>query len=390
MGGSTGKRWSGRLLGLLLGGFLALLGLELFLRVGAGTNTFSVWQPRMERVLEPDPELLPGVRGPTRFRTNSRGLRGDELGPDRTPRILAVGGSTTECLYLDQEEAWPFLLQARLDELVEGGRAWVGNAGKSGNNSRHHVVQLTHLLPRLPELDAVLVLVGVNDLAMRLARDASYRPTWREDARERARLTHAAFAVVPTGHRVGARLHERTALWSLARTLKRRFLPGASSQDRTGEVYATWRRHRREHSALVTDLPDLSTALAEYRANLEEIADLCAAHDVQVVFAAQPCLWRPDLPDAERALLWFGGIGEFQRRPGSRYYTVTALAHGMQAYNDTLRSTCAARNLPLVDLVPALPADTTTFYDDCHFNENGAARVAAILAPFLADELRPR
>ena len=49
-------------------------------------------------------------------------------------RILTLGGSSTECLVLDQTEAWPQLLQDRLNETNKY-QVWVGNAGQSGTHN---------------------------------------------------------------------------------------------------------------------------------------------------------------------------------------------------------------------------------------------------------------
>jgi hypothetical protein len=127
-----------------------------------GAKTYYVWPPRLHQELHPSPRIMPGVSGASRFAVSSLGLRGDEISPDRDVRILALGGSTTECLYLDQLEAWPRLLQERL-----GPRVWVGNAGKSGLHTRHHRLQAETLLDQLPRMAAVIVLTGVNDLSAR-------------------------------------------------------------------------------------------------------------------------------------------------------------------------------------------------------------------------------
>ena len=91
---------------------------EFGLRLAMPTGYF-IWKPRMERTFHPAPEFMPGVTGVSTFRTNSQGLRADELTGQEGRRILALGGSTTECLYLDQSEAWPRLLQDLLGEALD-------------------------------------------------------------------------------------------------------------------------------------------------------------------------------------------------------------------------------------------------------------------------------
>ena len=67
------------------------------------------------------------------------------------------------------------------------------------------------------------------------------------------------------------------------------------------------------------------------------------------------------------------------------YYTVRALNEGMTGYNAALLQVCKDRGVECIDLASLLPKDLTTFYDDEHFNENGAARVAEIVAEYLRE-----
>lgn len=131
--------------------------MELGLRLVYPPNDlFLVWTPNLRERFNPAPETMPGVAGVAHFDTNSLGLRGDEIGGDY--QILTIGGSTAECLYLDTAEAWPGALQANL--RAAGADARVGNAGRSGRNTRHHILQMRYLLPQMPEVDAVIALTG--------------------------------------------------------------------------------------------------------------------------------------------------------------------------------------------------------------------------------------
>ncbi len=150
----------------------ALLG-EITLRCVLDVGSYRIWPPHLETLFRPAPGLMPGIEGESRFRINSRGLRGDEPDPSARYRILVLGGSTAECLYLDQEETWPALVQGLLRERAPALGVQVENAGVSGRDTRDHVVQARHLLPQLPDLDCVLLLCGVNDLTLRLSRDAA-------------------------------------------------------------------------------------------------------------------------------------------------------------------------------------------------------------------------
>jgi lysophospholipase L1-like esterase len=138
------------------------------------------------------------------------------------------------------------------------------------------------------------------------------------------------------------------------------------------------RRARRARAPRRADLPDLGSALAEYRTNLEAMIAQMRRFGVQPVFATQPVLWTPDLGAAEQRLLWLG------ETRGGAYLEVAALADGMRAFNETLRRTCEEHGVLCIDL-SGLDGDPTCFFDDCHFTEAGAARVAELIAAGLAN-----
>jgi lysophospholipase L1-like esterase len=366
-GGSLQVRRRWRSLGLVLASSVA--GLALFegtLRLLA-PERFFVWPPGLEVTFTPDPAVLPGVSGDAGFRINSEGMRAGEPPREETYRILAVGGSTTECLFLDQEEAWPHLLERHLEAGRR--RVFVGNVGMGGRASRDHRLQLEKLLPQHPDVRAVIALVGINDLEQRLQREVRPSgPFGPSDYRH-------AFTVVP-GERLlppEAPAWSRTRIAGLLRSLRAPAPPPDLLQDRAARFYVGLRA-RRAAAGRLRSLPDLSSALEEYRTNLEAMADIARRVGVRLVFMTQPVLWRAQLPESAEALLWFG------RSVGAEYYDTSQLAQAMARYNDVVREVCARQGLQCVDLAQALPRSTSMFYDDCHFTERGARAAAAVVA----------
>ena len=374
---------------LLAAAVVSALGLaELVLRVWF-TGPSLVKDPAHELILHPNPAYMPGVSGPSRLQASSLGLRAEQLTDAHAYRVLALGGSTTECAGLDTGEAWPAILEVGLS--TELGRAvWVGNAGLSGVNSRHHLMQIGPLLEQVREVDAILMLIGVNDMLHGL-RYEDADTDWYANGQERVRRHYEAFGV-PARPRFGP-LWERTELVHLLRRARQGWAyMRVATETRIGDDGRAYvaARQARAASPKVDELPDLRDARAVYRHNVERIIAIAEEHGTDVVLVTHPVLWSADLPPELEALVYLGETREALAGGERSYYSTGALARGMSEFNAETLDICADHALSCFDLAAILPSDTTVFYDDVHFNEQGARRVASALAPFVAGVLRGR
>jgi lysophospholipase L1-like esterase len=217
----------------------------------------NVWPPHLSMRFNPAPGIMPGVSGESVFTTNSYGIRGDELSGQYARRILAVGGSATECLYLSQAKSWPYLLQRKLDGISGKNNVWVGNAGMSGANTNHHIKLLRYFpLARL-KIDTLIILAGINDFSRRLALDQDYVPFYVKEESDLPVVMRTALGrlLVKTGQVFSKQEKEIT-------------------QDNAGKVYVAWRSNRRSAKDKIDVLPDMSSALGEYRQNVNTIIDI--------------------------------------------------------------------------------------------------------------------
>ncbi|TRZ53595.1 SGNH/GDSL hydrolase family protein [bacterium] len=351
-------------------------------------KSYYIWTPNLKVVFKPHQDVIPGISGPARFVTNSHGIRGDELTPSHTYRILTIGGSTTECLFLDQYETWPYLLQQTLNENTLNHNVWVGNAGMSGMTTRHHLIAMQYLPLREMRIDAIILLIGINDFSIRLSQNENYNPNYLVKPEAAKKLIYETF----TGGshpNLDDPLYKKTAIWQMLRKVKRMVIQKNAQdniQDETGQIYVTWRKHRRQASEIRNELPDLSSAIEEYTRNINKMIEIAQEKSVRLIFITQPTMWKPGLSEELNALLWLGGIGNFQKESGKAYYSSEALEKGMKKYNDTLRKICQERQVECIDLASILDKDTTVFYDDSHFNESGARKVSRILSNYILSQ----
>ncbi len=291
---------------------------------------------------------MPGIDGPTRYSVNSIGVRGDEM-PERRDgtRVLCIGGSTTECVYLDDRSAWPRLLQDLLAQRWSRS-VWVGSIGVSGYTTNDHLrfVRESSLMDRV---DCAVMLVGSNDLGQAIGKIAT--PMW-----SRSRLLG---------------LVRNTFHWGAALEV----------EDEAGWAYVA----RRQSRAIATKrdvAPDVSSAIAQYTDRIRELAELCRAKGVRPVYVNQPTLVRAEMSAATEQLLWGG------RLTNGEFLTPRAFSGLVDRYNAALEATSRDIGVQCID-VTSMNGRSEFFYDDWHFSVAGAREIARLIAERL-EEPPPR
>jgi lysophospholipase L1-like esterase len=359
-----------------IGCLLGLLIAELALRyLWSGNQRYYLWAPNYTATLNLEPGVMPGVGKVAHIRINSEGIRGSEWSSERSReyRILAVGGSTTECLNLDQDKTWPALLQDGLRGVASGRHIWVGNLGKAGLNTRDHLGLMRLAIGQF-DVDLIIMLIGGNDMIHRLMQHSSYDPFFTTDEQRYLDWLGSRFAIVPLDREPS--FVQRLAL----RRLVKRTIRVSQSIQRDHE--GTWivrLREVRKRASLVNDLPPLDSGLDEYKRNIQAIVSEARRRALRMVLVTQPTIWKQDMSDHEQSLLWMGW------RPDGRFYTTEALAKAMASYNDRLLETCSELTLDCIDLASRVPPTTELFYDDMHFTEAGARRIANELIAYFRE-----
>jgi lysophospholipase L1-like esterase len=329
---------------------------------------------------------MPGISGHSIFSVNNEGMRGDNYSLKYDYRIIAVGGSTTECLYLDQSESWPYLVQNILQNK-EKPKVFVGNIGKSGHNTRHHYYQIKNLLEQYPDIDLVLLLVGINDLHVYLS-DPSYKSFDLDDTDQNTKTIDEAFDVQPVYRQNDhVPFYRKTAISRSIKFLKNRFFVKDRIQDNAGIWYNEVRKYRKNAKKIITESPDMTIGLEEYRRNINKIIDVTNEKHVRLVLMTQPVMWDREISNELEDLLWLGGVGDFMNGKADTYYSIDVLSKAMKQYNDNLLDICIERHIECIDLASMLPKNIGIFYDDVHFNESGAKSVASIVAQYFEKTL---
>ena len=362
---------------------------ELGLRALLPTR-YYVWPPGFEWSSEPDPRIG-GIQGVSKLTINSLGMRGDEWTGRERYRVLAVGGSTTICGELDDSEAWPHLVQERLAALLGEHAVWVGNVGRPGHGTHQHIEQVGKLLAQYPEIDAVLLLVGINDMLFHLGWTLVPPGARKPPDPGSSDSSGEPFTVTPARD-PDAAWYQQLALTRIFSLLGRDASASRSPIiDRSFSFVIDARLARSRAHAYRDELPDLEPVLAGYATALAEIAHLTRSAGVRLILLTQPTLWRPDLSEADQARLWMGGPPFGIELPEPVYYSIGALARAMHGYNQTLLRVCSEQGVECLDVAERMPRDGSIFSDDAHLTERGARLLADQIAAYLAETkpLRP-
>jgi lysophospholipase L1-like esterase len=314
-----------------------------------------------EEIFHADPEALPGLRGASRYTTLASGVRAAREPAPGEPRALCIGGSTTECVYLDDSATWPAL-------LGDATGWWVGNVGISGFDTRDHL-RFARESPLLAGVGVLVIQAGINDLWRALAGEEE---TTRWDRFEPA--TGAGDS--PPAPRP-APLWARSRLAQLWHTL-RAAPPAPLRREGVGGLEYRIRRERRAAAVVTGTLPPLDAALAGYRDRLHALVAACRARGVTPVLSTQAVLWDAHLPPEAAARCWFGWL------PDGRYLALGALREAMDAYNAATIAVARETGTICVDLAD-LHGNPDYFYDDCHFTPAGAREVARRVAGAMPD-----
>lgn len=317
---------------------------------------------------------LPGLSGMHHFTTNNMGFRGDTLldpKPTGEFRIFMVGGSTTECFYLDDNDDLARVVQRELAAVAPAeARVRVYNAGASGAASDDHVAMISQRLVHL-EPDLIVVFCGINDLSRSIyhydyRHYVEYHPAYRKPWFKRWPMH---LQIVRRGFHFKNRLRpdprdlqeQRRLVTNYAGLIGlQRTVPATDAVPRTDE--------------------------ASYATNLRSMAGLSSGHDFKLVFMTQQTTWNSTVDPSAKDHHWMryrAGAPESDATATGITFREDVMDGAMERLNDTMRAVCSEESIPLYDLSRALPKSLEFFYDDCHFNVAGAATTGKNLAAFL-------
>lgn len=317
-------------------------------------NGYFVATPNTNFIWKKNTDVIKGINKDASVYFDSFGARSTSNPSPKKKNIIAIGGSTTACFSLDQKDTWTAILEQQL-----GDDYWVGNFGKPGSYSTHHILQLEQLInySNLPTIKKVIILMGKNDFSASLINEERYLKSDHFNSMINA-FHHVPDSAVPW--------HRRLALSKLYK--KARLNITQLYNRKTHGVELLESRKARSLTKEVNELPDLTRPLELYLNNAKQLIELAKANQIELVFVSQPVLWSKNLSNEDAKLI----CSNVQDK--KIHYSAAALANGMSLFNAALSDLCDESGVQFI--WSDLESNSENFIDDCHFTEAGARRVA--------------
>ncbi len=285
---------------------------------------------------------------------------------DPVHKIVFIGGSTTECMYVSESVRFPYLVSQIMEE--ETGKLINSyNAGAAGNSSIHSLdILLNKIMPMEP--DIVVIMHAINDYSI-LAYDHSYWPV----GTPRSELI--------TINDYFPKISKETFLWhfkSLLRMMypniyKKLFLikENILNPSKPTKPWDEWegRRHMIKER-------DFDFMQKEFNWALQMLVTACKTHGITPVLMTQASRYKESPDDfivESMAPILNAGIA---------YET---FKQEFDTFNDITRNVAKDNEILLIDLAKLVPQEKEYIYDVMHYNDTGSKFVANIISEKLIE-----
>ena len=276
--------------------------------------------------------------------------------PDKV--IVFLGGSTTECMFVDQDQRFPYVT-GRILEQETGAKINSYNGGMSGSDSLNAIdILINKVIPLKP--DVVVFMENINDLSTLL-----YEGTYWHDGTARSPLET---------------LKKRPIVGKL---LKEIFIPHLNQAYKNlGKTLSGKEEDEFAGARGKTLVIDQAKMERDFAANLRTFVCICKAWGIVPVLMTQANRITEHPDPVVAAYVARGG-----RDRGINYQRFKAL---YDAFHDTIREVGQKNQVMVIDLAREVPSDKKHLYDMVHLNDAGSQLAAQIIAARLKGVIAPQ
>jgi len=310
------------------------------------------------------------IPGPDNFITNKKnslGFRGEEPPENfwQYLTIITVGGSTTECSFITDGKTWPDLLRDRLRKNFS--HVWLNNAGFDGHSTFGHIVLMEDYIIKIKPKVA-LFLIGTNDFGI--------DDTTEYDNINIGRISFTSFKMMIKS------LSAHSEFLSLGLNFYRLILArmgGLGTADVPINFNTSGRITLTEAYSEKIKRIHKDKYLRGYESRLIKLVHISKQNGIKPVLITQPMLWG-DVVDSLTNI----NLATIKLDTDMNGKLAWEL---LELYNDITRRVGREEGILVIDLAKKMPKNLLYFYDDVHYTNQGARKVAEIiyedLYPFL-------
>ena len=306
---------------------------------------------------------LPGMYGNNNFSTNNMGFRGDILlvpKPNNEYRIFMIGGSTTENFYLSDSLNISSILQDYLQENMGTNRlVKVYNAGKSGDAIDDHISMLVHRIIHL-EPDMIITFCGINDLSRSIV------------GYDYLHYFNKYIVKTPLVKGFATEFQIPRRLYYLIKNV------APKNQDILEKV--TYRSNFVKKVKLTKSMHVIDERpridIESYKNNLISMIGLTKSHKIELIFMTQQTTWNSTVD--ENTVNW-----HWMTLRAGKKYREDHLDNALDSLNNVMKQVSVDHSIPLYDVAQRIPKSLKYFFDDAHFNIEGASTLGKDLGKYI-------
>ena len=248
------------------------------------------------------------------------------------------------------------MLQEELRKAI-GSNIKVFNAGISGTTTQYHIemiaLRILHLNPKL-----IILYVGFNDhRRMIWGTDYSNRPLIVKENYFSLKMLATEFQFFKRY----LRLKNNVKLWF-----------GINDNP---ETLATVTNHKEsaKNLASVKEIEmEEEISINNYIRNINTIIGMCINNNIPIILETHPSAWNSKIDNKLKDYTWLTPTVNLK---GKKYKVSQSFADTLlEQMNNFIRNQGVENKVFIHDLSKITPKSSKYFYDDCHFNINGANR----------------
>lgn len=284
--------------------------------------------------------------------------------------MVFLGGSTTECMFVNDKKRFPYLVGRMLEER-SGKKINSYNGGVSGNHSLHSInILINKVLPMKP--DIVLMCHNVNDLNILLYEGTYWNSNPTRSPIETIEIKEGEDA--PTLIRRGKNIVRALIphLYERMHVLKKQWM--ARGKKRTGDPEFDEFAHLRGKKITF----DSEALLAEFTRNLKLFVDIVRDSGSIPVLITQANRFT-DNPDPV-ILSNMQDLADM----GIEYAPYKTI---YDRFNQAIRDVGSEKGVLVIDLERAIPKESLYMYDTMHFNDVGSEKAAELITESLLPQV---